>query len=145
MSLIYEIFSDGPLSPNQNPGAALVHFISIHISTVICTLSQKNQTLLLFQNSGKITGWAENNTTGARPHSRSRRLKSRESFSVFMQITYTYSCKLLSYLLESWKEVLRWINQNFETWWFKQSRKQTHFRLCFLINALWQNNQFLWN
>ena len=42
-------------SPYQNPGAAPVHLISIHISTVICTLSKKNQTLSLFQNSGKIT------------------------------------------------------------------------------------------
>ena len=35
--------------PNQNSGATPtpVHLISIHISTVICTLSQKNKTLLV--------------------------------------------------------------------------------------------------
>ena len=41
--------------PNQNSGAIPVHLISIHISTVICTLSQKNKTLSLFQNLKKIT------------------------------------------------------------------------------------------
>ena len=32
-----------------------VNLIFIHISTVICTLSQKNKTLFLFQNLKKIT------------------------------------------------------------------------------------------
>ena len=41
--------------PNQNSGATPVHLISIHISTVICTLSQKNKTLSLFQNLKEIT------------------------------------------------------------------------------------------
>ena len=58
---MYEILSNVPPSPNQNPGAAPVHLISIHISTVICTmlnvqtLSQKNKTLSQFQNLKKIT------------------------------------------------------------------------------------------
>ena len=42
--------------PNENFGAIFVYLISIHISTVICTLSQKNKTLSLFQNLRKITG-----------------------------------------------------------------------------------------
>ena len=41
--------------PNQNSGATPVHLISIHIITVICTLSQKIKTLSLFQNLKKIT------------------------------------------------------------------------------------------
>ena len=46
-----------PMFPyrNQNSGATPVHLISIHLSTVICTLSQKNKTLSLFQNLKKIT------------------------------------------------------------------------------------------
>ena len=44
---------------DRNFGVTPVHLISIHISTVICTLSQKNETLSLFQNLRKIT--AHNN------------------------------------------------------------------------------------
>ena len=46
--------------PNQNSGSTPVHLISIPINTVICTLSQKNKTLSLFQNLKKITDY---NTT----------------------------------------------------------------------------------
>ena len=40
--------------PNQNPGAAPIHLISIHISIVICTMLNV-QTLSQFQNLKKIT------------------------------------------------------------------------------------------
>ena len=45
VNVIYKILSNVFPSQNQNPNPTIVHFISIQISTVICTRFQNHKTL----------------------------------------------------------------------------------------------------